>query len=301
MTGLHRGGSTWSAKVLAAAPGVGYIREPFHPGMSKGVFRAPVKCWYPYVSCHNQDRYHEPMRETLAFDFAYGSALRQSKTLKDFARVVRDASHFSRHRRRNDRAFIKDPFAFFATEWIAQEFDATVLILLRNPFGFVSSCKRLNWSFSFENLLDQPELMRDHLGPYEEAMRRCEKEKGNLLERTALFWKIIFGTISKWHKAHPDWMLITHEALCEDAHCQFKELFTALGLTYTDEVASIVGSVSDSGGGEAKTGQTHTLNRNSKAVARVWRERLSDDEVECITAITTPELQEWYPQGFDAD
>ena len=38
VTGAHRSGTTWVGKMLALAPGVGYVHEPFNPRFSAGRF-----------------------------------------------------------------------------------------------------------------------------------------------------------------------------------------------------------------------------------------------------------------------
>ena len=42
VTGAHRSGTTWVGKMLALAPGIGYVHEPFSPrtpvGMSPAGF-----------------------------------------------------------------------------------------------------------------------------------------------------------------------------------------------------------------------------------------------------------------------
>jgi hypothetical protein len=68
------------------------------------------------------------------------------------------------------RTLIKDPFAVFSTAWFARKLNFKVVIAVRHPLAFVSSLKRLNWPFDFQDLLDQPLLMRDHLEPFRSQM-----------------------------------------------------------------------------------------------------------------------------------
>ena len=37
VTGSHRSGSTWTGRIISAAPHVGYIHEPFNIGINTGV------------------------------------------------------------------------------------------------------------------------------------------------------------------------------------------------------------------------------------------------------------------------
>ncbi|HUH21151.1 MAG TPA: hypothetical protein VLZ09_04715, partial [Gaiellaceae bacterium] len=53
VTGAHRSGTTWVGKMLALAPGVGYVHEPFNPRFSAGRFDR----YFTVVTRENEARY----------------------------------------------------------------------------------------------------------------------------------------------------------------------------------------------------------------------------------------------------
>ncbi|NIW45632.1 MAG: sulfotransferase family protein, partial [Gammaproteobacteria bacterium] len=69
VTGVHRSGTTWVGKMIAASPQVTYISEPLNMHHRPGVMRAPVDHWYQYICEDNQDEYLKPLRDTL--DYRY--------------------------------------------------------------------------------------------------------------------------------------------------------------------------------------------------------------------------------------
>ena len=66
VTGTHRSGTTWTARMLAAAPELGYIWEPFNPLQRPGICAAPFGHWFTYVTRSNEAQYLDPLRRTLA-------------------------------------------------------------------------------------------------------------------------------------------------------------------------------------------------------------------------------------------
>jgi hypothetical protein len=76
-----------------------------------------------------------------------------------------------RHRLNGSAALIKDPFAFFSSEWLAERFDMAVVVVIRHPAAFVSSIINLNWSHPFSHFLEQTLLLNERLVPFEDEIR----------------------------------------------------------------------------------------------------------------------------------
>ena len=55
--------------------------------------------------------------------------------------------------------------------WYAQRLGCRVVVSVRHPASFVGSWRRLGWTAHLEELLAQPLLMRDLLGPYADELR----------------------------------------------------------------------------------------------------------------------------------
>src|SRR5690606_22492760 len=109
VTGAHRSGTTWVGQMLAAAPGVGYIKEPFNLGHRPGVCTARFPYWFTHVTGRSDPAYAEALARTLAFDYDVPAELRVVRRPRDVARLARDGAHALRHRLRGSRPLMKDP------------------------------------------------------------------------------------------------------------------------------------------------------------------------------------------------
>ena len=90
VTGAHRTGTTWIGRMLAAEDGVAYISEPLNVLHRPGVFRAPVKYWYTYITPENEASFLPAFREVLEYDYHVLAELRSIRSRKDLLRMVRD-------------------------------------------------------------------------------------------------------------------------------------------------------------------------------------------------------------------
>ena len=191
VTGTHRSGTTWVGKMLAADALTAYISEPLNILHRSGVFHAKVDHWYQYICEENEAAYLPAFGELLEFDYHLWDEIRSLRSRKDFLRMGRDFLIFYNGLMRGQRALLKDPFAVFSTPWFAKRLSCKVVITVRHPAAFASSLKRLNWFFDFQNLLDQPLLMRDQLEPYREQMQCMPAE--DVIGQSALLWNMIYG------------------------------------------------------------------------------------------------------------
>ena len=76
VTGAHRSGTTWIGKMLALAPGVGYIHEPFSPAHAGRDQQRAVRPYYTHVTAENEALYLPGLERTLRFEYGYRRQLR---------------------------------------------------------------------------------------------------------------------------------------------------------------------------------------------------------------------------------
>ena len=65
VTGAHRSGTTWVGKMLALAPGVAYIHEPFSPRTAAGLSPAGFDRYFTVVTEENEARYRPGLERTV--------------------------------------------------------------------------------------------------------------------------------------------------------------------------------------------------------------------------------------------
>jgi hypothetical protein len=294
VTGMHRSGTTWVGKMLAADACTAYISEPLNVLHRPGVFRPQIRHWYQYICEENEHEFLPAFQELLEFDYHFLDEIRSLRSRRDILRMGRDFLVFYYGLMRGHRVLLKDPFAVFSTAWFAKRLSCKIVITVRHPAAVVSSLKRLNWSFDFQNLLNQPLLLRDHLEHYRQEMQSIRA--GDVVSQAALLWKIIYHTVQSFRrndvtaesvKPDPDFHIIRHEDLSLDPLPGYRALYSALDLEYTPRVAkTILNSSSSVNPSELSRRKTHDFKLDSRANVRNWKKRLTDAEIARIREIT---------------
>jgi hypothetical protein len=293
VTGSHRSGSSWVGKMLAADSMTAYISEPLNVLHRPGVFRPKIKHWYQYICEDNENEYLPGFRDLLEFDYHLWDEIRSLRSRRDFLRMGRDFLIFYNGLMRGQRALLKDPFAVFSAPWFARRLNSRVVITVRHPAAFASSLKRLNWPFDFQDLLDQPLLMRDHLEPYREEMRAIRAD--DIIGQAALLWKLIYRVVHGTRESCPDFLIVRHEDLARDPISGYRALYTALGLEFTPRVEkTILNSSSSENPRELSRKKVHGTKLDSRASVDNWKNRLTSEEIERIRVVTDEVFKLYY-------
>jgi hypothetical protein len=288
VTGAHRSGTTWVGKMLALAPGVGYVHEPFNPRFSAGRFDR----YFTVVTRENEARYAPELEHVLTFRYELVPRLRRRHRPKDVARTFRDFGRTQRVRRRHPRPLMKDPIALLSAEWLAQRFDMDVVVLIRHPAAFASSLKRLGWRHSFANFLDDgrvPEV----IWPYEDEIRAQAREPGDLLAQAALLWRLLYNAVASFRERHEDWIFLRHEDVSLEPAPSFERLYERLGLELTETARAEIERASASENPSALT-TPHAVELDSAASLGRWRDELTPQEVETLHERTSDVWPRFY-------
>ena len=294
VTGTHRSGTTWIGKMLAADSSTAYISEPLNVFHRPGVFRAKVDRWYQYICEENQAEYLPAFNELLEFDYHLWSEIRSLRSRRDFLRMGRDFAIFYNGLMRGQRVLMKDPFAVFSTEWFAKCLKCKVVIAVRHPAGFVSSLKRLNWPFDFQDLLNQPLLMRDFLEPHRAQMEAAKTD--DIIGQSALLWNLIYRSVHTTVERNPDFIAVRHEDLSLDPVNEYRKLYNSLGLDFTSRVEKIIRNSSSSDNpAEPSRKNIHAVKLDSRANMDNWKKRLTTDEIKRIRELTDEVSHLFYP------
>lgn len=288
VTGAHRSGTTWVGKMLALAPGVGYVHEPFNPRFSAGRFDR----YFTVVTRENEARYAPELEHVLTFRYELVPRLRRRRRPKEVARTFRDFARVQRVRRRHPRPLMKDPIALLSAEWLAQHFDMEVVVLIRHPAAFASSLKRLGWRHSFANFLDDgrvPEVIQ----PYEDEILAQAREPGDLLAQAALLWRLLYNAVASFRERHEDWLFLRHEDLSLEPGASFERLYERLGLELTGTARAEIERASASGNPSAPA-TPHAVELDSAASLGRWREELTPREIETLRERTNDVWPRFY-------
>ena len=285
--------------MLAAGGEAAYISEPLNILHRPGVMRTPTPYWYTYICLENEREYLPALRETLAFNYHILAELRSLRSRKDFLRMGRDSKTFLQGKLFARRPLLKDPFAIFSIGWFARRLKCQVVITVRHPAAFVSSLKRLNWSFDFKDLLCQPLLMRDRLEAYRSEMESIPAD--DLISQGSQLWKLIYQSVAEDRRNGLKLRLVRHEDLSLEPLDRFQHLYQSLGLSFNHQAEkAILESSAADNPNEVSSRTAHSTRVNSRANIDHWKRRMQPDEIERVRRITAEIADQYYsPESWD--
>jgi len=294
VTGIHRSGTTWIGKMLASSGQAAYISEPLNALHRAGIMRAPTKYWYTYICTDNEGEFLPAFNETLDFDYHSWLELKTLRNMKDVLRMGRDWAIFLSGRIQKRRPLFKDPFAILSIPWFIERLKCEVVVSIRHPAAVASSLKRLKWPYQFQDLMEQPLLMRDCLAEFRPAMESVSDT--DIIGQSGLLWKIIYQTLRTYTSKYPGIHIVRHEDLSRDPNSGYMELFASLGLDFNDEAQEAVQqSSSTTNPSEVARNKVHSYQLNSQANLNGWKKRMNSGEIERVRMITKDLAQEYYP------
>jgi len=284
-----------------------YVNEPMNmmhpPGHSPGVLNAEVTDRYQYICDENGEPWAKAFGDTLRLHYHLGAELRRNRGPYDLGRMVKYSTDFTVGRVRGRRAMIDDPFGTFSVVWFAQRMGCRVVVLVRHPLSWVGSWRKLGWKAQLHDLLRQPLLMRDLLGPYEDDLRAMA-DSTDYVAKAALLWRVAYSVVSDLDAQHPGLFYIRrYEDLASNPETAFRELYGVCDLNWTEESRKrIIWATTDHGKAEAQRswtlrgGLSRTAFRpmDSRSTFGSFRSRLSPEEIDQIREITEPVAPKFY-------
>ncbi len=279
--------------MIARAPSVGYIHEPFHLRHRPGVCAAHFDYWYTYICDRNAGRYATAIEACLRFQHQTAVDLKSIRHPHHVMFFLQHWLRFRQGRQRGLRPLLKDPLAFFSAEWLATRFNMDVIILIRHPLAFAGSLKHINWSHPFGHFLAQPLLMDRYLEPFRAELEEYASAPKDVVDQAILLWNLIHSTVLTYQDEHTDWHFVRHEDLARDPIERFRTIYQALGLEFTSSVQRKI-AASSRKGNNRQARSVNDTRRDSRAIVSNWKQRLSVEEAERVTNGTAEIRNEFY-------
>jgi hypothetical protein len=295
VTGVGRSGTTWVATTLATAPGADVLREPDTIESSAFAMRAHeglginpvvgvdepgpadlVRLWD--AAFGGAVRYVRGQQRIAAFCFDRTTTLQRKETCHPVhprftpgLRVARALAVPWRGTGERHQV-VKSIRLPFALEWVSARWQPEVVLCRRHPLDVVASQLELG---------HESELQ--WLAP---AARRLAPERYGVAEPetddpvTCLAWRIglSMSALDEARRRHPEFHVVDHEVLCSDPLAQFRQLFTAVGIEWTTEVAARIEASNRPGTG-------YETNRIARDQSGKWRERLSPHDARVAAGV----------------
>jgi hypothetical protein len=163
---------------------------------------------------------------------------------------------------------VKSVHASLAAEWIVARWRPKVVVVLRHPLNVVASHVALGWG---PTGLDSHPLLHQGLArlPWVPAV----EPDATPLQRLAWQIGVFTSALETAVQRNPEWLVVSHEALCGDPATGFKSLCAALGVPWTEEAAGFL-AASD------RPGKGLETRRVAAEQPTNWRRQLTAAQVE---------------------
>lgn len=266
VTGVPRSGTTWISRALAAATGSQLVHEPFNWRLQRDQSRVRYSM-----------RYIPSGRADPAFVAVLRAAIAKAPRMRALSR--------------RGRFVLKDVHACLAVEAVHEALDPLTVIVVRHPCAVAASWTQLGYGVAniLETLLDQDELMRAHLDPFATHMRRS----GDYLFRLGAYWGAAYYTIDRLAERHPEWRVITHEAVCREPVAELGGLLSGAGLEMASKGRRFLVAHDRHDGAE----RPYSVDRATVEEPDKWRARLGEQEIARVIEGARPfgVLERFYP------
>ncbi len=295
VTGMYRSGTTWVGRMLALSPRVCYFHEPMHPNfyINQHLWRTPLKRFNHYVHNANCDPVRAMFDQVFGLRFDLMHAMRSAGSTREALSYARRRLMMAACRARRGVALVKDPSALYATPWLAEQYNANVVIVVRHPAAVAHSMSRTHRGAVFTDLLAQPRLMADFHPGMEHAMRRADA--GDILDRAALAWTVANQVVADYREKYPSWTFVRHEDLARDPQTGFDTLYRRLGIRSTARMRRALDEhTNKSNPAAAPNNEFLHLKRDSEATTRRWKSFFSPQQIDRLRTAVEPLASTFY-------
>lgn len=268
VTGVPRSGTTWLARLLAAAPGTALAgREPMNPHRGQYALGRSLSGW---------TRLDEPTpRQRRSLRLAYAGV---------------NPWVYSRYGRRqwaavlpSTRVVVKDPFAMLSVPAIEQTVAATTVLVYRHPGAVLASYRRMGWEPDLAELAPVLDSFAADAGA-EDTPRLPAPGTVGPAEAMSHFWNALYGMALFDLARTSNVVVVSHGELAAGGGDAAKKLFAALALPWTDGVEKELlppakrrpAAVEDGGH------NLHNFDRDPVEVASSWRASLDPEDLMTI-------------------
>jgi hypothetical protein len=253
-------------EIIGSLDGVRYSYEPFNLHWSPR-----LKGHLSYFRYLDRRSDVDPVVQQVADDAFCGLQTKKQLLRAAYRGYLRSATSSGR------TVVAKDPTAPLIADWVADRFNAKIVVLVRHPCGFASSIEKLEWQVRLDFLLRQEILMAEYLWPYEDILRRAKNDEW---ESLGAFWAAVYFVLRKQGYGNENWHTFMYEDLCNDPVGGFAVLIDELGLEMGS--TTIATLESKSAHGNADPGSTSRL---SEKMPAIWQHRMSKGAIDAVMGV----------------
>jgi hypothetical protein len=303
VVGMPRSGTTWAARILAAAVGTEAVDEPDNHFVSPYAYRAKRQLGqgsYPRLRPGDTAPAYERLWQA-AFALGDGRAAgrRDVRARRRLARELlhrQSADHVARTLTHSERArpalraaellatpapspppgavVVKSVYAALSLEWVEALCSPLVVVVLRHPLNVVSSWLEMDW-LGDDLLATLAPRFREELAARYDAPRPTHA--WSPLEQAAWIAGALTSVLADLESTQTR-AVVSHERLCEDPETGFRRITDSLGVGWSPAAAGLLHDLD-------RPGRGYETARVAAQLGDVWRSRLSREQVAQARAV----------------
>ena len=311
LVGIPRSGTTWTMQALGADPNLASLLEPDNEGTSApAIWGKKAAGRFPALQPGDHDqRYHglwswilegaprslrlrlaaqilRPVQPPGRTRFLQG---RPVPLMTIAGAVASHPGNGTPSELRDRRLLVKSVHAVLALDWLAEEFEIDVLVLLRHPGNVLSSWLALNLNEQFIRLEENPAVRTRLLNSW-----TVPAPGPDPIERMIFTIGVLSTALEAAASRHPRWLIRTHEQLCSNPVAEFKKLYADLGLKWSEAVERFLV-------GNDRPGEGFLTQRVAAELPDNWKRRLTSHQVAVMQRVLSQfPLRTWTAEDFQA-
>lgn len=248
LAGTGRSGTTWASNIINYHRAYRTMFEPLHP---VHVPSSAVFGWCKYLRATNDDEaYLGPARDIVSGKLRNPWVDGLNETVIGRGRLIK---------------FIRGNLML---PWFLRHFpEVKIVMLVRHPAPVANSILKLGWPTSMDMYLEQPDLMADHLAPFENALRSVEDE----FEKNVFAWCV--QQLVPFRDLAPGQVhVLFYERLCQSPREEIAAVMDFLGRDYDDVVLQGLSQPS-------RVAQTDSAVVTGEDLVNAWRGKVSEERI----------------------
>lgn len=299
VTGIMRSGTTYVGDILSKHPDLFYLHEPF----SKQTGIEGVNHWFPYSHTSN-DYYAGLLQKFISLDFKYRyfEPRKGGLPVKLIKRIIGGSAQWNGWKyqylySKQRNMLIKDPLSSLLSKRYIEDYGIKVIFMIRHPYAFFHSNKRLGWDFDLSNIKNQNQFVDEYL---KAELEYLVDETMNYPRKMAILWRCIYSYLDQLVQTDlgQNIMIVRHEDVCTEPEKVFNDIFDFIGLRKNPEIANLIAESTSSDNDVDVKEKTHVLNRNSAALVDYWKKNVGKDEIESMEPVVSDLLNKYYSNNI---
>ncbi len=203
-------------------------------------------------------------------------------------RIVVTPSQWKLVERKKRRVVVKEVNPL-ALDWMIGEFNPLVIYLVRHPAAVAASFNSQGWSGSQFSTRFSKETM-DRL-----SERFALSEEASFWEQLGALQAIVQKLTLETLARHKDKVVVSYEEICESPGSMFEKLCLFSGLSWDDQMETLVRGSSRSSQKSYEPGK-YDLKRDSRQMIDKWKSILDPEEVHLLKKGYLENAPEYYAE-----